>query len=314
MNTNSVSDLKQPYIVGVGGANMDIHARLRGPLVMRDSNPGIFGTTAGGVARNVLDNACRLGISCVLLSAVGNDPFGSSVLDSCRSVGMDTSHVLISEDFSTGCYLALIDDSGDMAVAANDTRIVENIPLPYFEENEALIRNASAVFCDPNLTRNQILKLKEISGDVKLFLDPVSTIKAERIKDILGSFYFIKPNLMELEYLSGIDCRTDSDIERASDKLLQSGLYSICVSLGEKGCFYKDLDGNRFFRSLKRKIELADATGAGDAFMAGMMAAYIKKYSVEKCLDYALCAGAAAAMSESTINPELSEEYILTFL
>ena len=52
---------KNPYIVVVGGANMDISGRPDAPLVAQDSNPGKVRLSPGGVARNIAHNLALLG-------------------------------------------------------------------------------------------------------------------------------------------------------------------------------------------------------------------------------------------------------------
>ena len=43
----------QPYIVGVGAANLDLNGASCAPIHLRDSNPGHISLSAGGVTRNV---------------------------------------------------------------------------------------------------------------------------------------------------------------------------------------------------------------------------------------------------------------------
>ena len=54
--------MSEPYVLGIGAANIDVHGKSRVPIVMRDSNPGHLRTSAGGVTRNVLENLARLGV------------------------------------------------------------------------------------------------------------------------------------------------------------------------------------------------------------------------------------------------------------
>ena len=49
-----------PYVVVVGGANMDIAGRPHGPLVPRDSNIGSVRLSHGGVGRNIAHNMAFL--------------------------------------------------------------------------------------------------------------------------------------------------------------------------------------------------------------------------------------------------------------
>ena len=50
-----------PYVVVVGGANMDLKARSAATLVTGTSNPGSTRMSPGGVGRNVAENLARLG-------------------------------------------------------------------------------------------------------------------------------------------------------------------------------------------------------------------------------------------------------------
>ena len=49
----------QPYIVGVGAANLDLNGASCAPIHLRDSNPGHISLSAGGVTRNVCENLAR---------------------------------------------------------------------------------------------------------------------------------------------------------------------------------------------------------------------------------------------------------------
>ena len=73
----------QPYIVGVGAANLDLNGASCAPIHLRDSNPGHISLSAGGVTRNVCENLARLGADVKLLSCVGDDAFGSFICQSC---------------------------------------------------------------------------------------------------------------------------------------------------------------------------------------------------------------------------------------
>lgn len=291
---------------------MDMHAKLNSGATLHDSNPGKMKMTPGGVARNIIDNLSRLGNSCTLLTAIGNDLTGDALITSCEKTGIDMTEVLKSDDYSTGSYLAIVDDAGELVISACDTSIIENMPLSYFESKKDVISKADAIVCDPNLENIQLRKIGDLAEGKKIYLDPTSGAKSERIKDILDIFYFIKPNLLELEILSGIKCKTDSDIIKAANVLIGQGLTSLAVSLGKRGCYYADKD-NSIFRSLNYNANVADATGAGDAFMAGFINAQLQGLCIEDTLDQALAAGAIAIESDETISSKMSIELVKEF-
>ena len=78
-----------PYIVVVGGVNMDIGAVSHAPLVARDSNPGRVTTSLGGVGRNIAHNLCLLGEQVSMVTVLGQDSFAQSVRENAAAIGLD---------------------------------------------------------------------------------------------------------------------------------------------------------------------------------------------------------------------------------
>lgn len=298
------------YVVGFGGANMDLHIRSDKPVIMRDSNPASVHTSCGGVMRNIMENTARLGTRCALLAPVGRDAFGDRIIKSCQDSGIDASRLYISSSFPTSSYMAFMDADGDMLLAANDMRNMDMIPESYLEENRELIRSAQAIVCDANPQPERLRQICEIAGDTPIFVDPVSVSKGWKYKDLLDKLYLIKPNLMELEFLSGVQCRDDEGIKEAARALINKGTKAVAVSLGVRGCYYADAQGNSMFRSLRPVENMANATGAGDAFTAGLVSAWCKGMEPEEMLDYALACGILAVISEDTINVNLCDSLV----
>ncbi len=65
--------------------------------------------------------------------------------------------------------------------------------------------------------------------------DPVSVTKAEKLRPILGRLNTLKPNRMEAELLSGVRITDEGSMHLASEKLLETGLHRVFLSLGAKG-------------------------------------------------------------------------------
>ena len=299
------------YVAGIGAANVDVHGRSRSPIVMRDSNPGFLGTSAGGVTRNILENLARQGVRTALLTAVGNDVYGEKILRDSAAAGVDVSHVLVRNGASSSCYIAMLDERGDMLLAMSDMRILQELPGAYLEKNRALLQGAAAVVCDACLPCAILDELLDgAAAGKRVLIDPVSTAYARSMEPIVGKFYGVKPNEMELSILSGLPVNGEADVERAAEALLSRGVRCVAVSRGERGCYYADADGVRMFRALRPVERMANATGAGDAFMAGFVHALIEGVPVERRLDYALASGITAIESLDTINHAMSDALV----
>ena len=306
-----MSETKRPKVVGVGAANVDVHGRSRKPIVMRDSNPGYMATSVGGVTRNILENLARQGVPVALLSAVGDDLYGEKIVRDSTSASIDMTHVMHKPGAVSSSYIAILDEKGDMLLGMSDMRIIEDLPTAYLDENAGLLKSADAIVCDaclPVVTLDHLIC--EAAKGTPVLIDPVSTAYARKIEPIAGKFYAMKPNVLELSILSGLPTETEAQIERACEALLTRGVMRIAVSRGEKGCYYADAQGNRLFRSLRPVSQMVNATGAGDAFLAGFTHALVAGLPVEEMLDYALASGITAIQSMTTINPEMSDALV----
>lgn len=306
--------MSEEFVLGIGGANIDVHGKSRVPVVMRDSNPGHLRTSAGGVTRNVMENLSRLGLRTKLISAVGADLYGELVLRSSAAAGIDISGVVTVPGAASSCYISVLDQKGDMLVAMSDMGILENVTPELVRANVEQLRQAAAIVCDPCLPAETVAEIIAQAGDTPVFLDPVSTSYARKVRPLVGGLFCVKPNRIELGVLADTETNSSQDIERACDILLSKGTKRVAVSLGERGCYYADAQGHRLLRALHPVELMANANGAGDAFMAGLVYAYVNGLGPEEGLDFANAAGSLAVASELTINPDMSEENVLRLL
>lgn len=295
-----------PYIVGVGAANADIHGRSRAAVNLRDSNPGTMRVSVGGVTRNILENAARLGLDARLVSAVGGDVFGRLILARSAAAGMDVSNVLVLPDAASSTYMTVLEPSGEMFVAVSDMSILAQLPEAYLAERAPLLRGAAAIACDPSLPEGTILRLLALAGETPVFVDPVSTAYARKLLPHVGRFHTVKPNRMELSILAELDAVEDAALKPAIARLLEKGCRRVYVTLGPEGCCYGDASG-LFLRAKLRPIaRMENATGAGDAFTAATIYGHVHALPPEETLNLALAAGSVAIRSAETVSPEMS--------
>ena len=291
------------YAVVVGGVNVDIGGRSFAPLVAQDSNPGTVRLSLGGVGRNIAHNLALLGTDVHLLTAYGDDLYGERVAASCSELGIDLSHALRIAGGATSTYLYLTDHRGEMALAVSDMEICKKITPSYLSSQLPLLQNAQVVVADANLSAESLEFLAENCA-APLFVDPVSTAKAQKLRPILGKIHTLKPNRLEAELLSGVPIRSEQDLERAADVLTEMGLHRLFISLGSQGVYAAM--GSERLRLPNLPGQMVNTTGCGDAFMAALVWAYLEGMDLKSTALAGLAAGAIAMESPETINPALS--------
>ena len=291
------------YAVVVGGVNVDIGGRSFAPLVAQDSNPGTVRLSLGGVGRNIAHNLALLGTDVHLLTAYGDDLYGERVAASCSELGIDLSHALRIAGGATSTYLYLTDHRGEMALAVSDMEICKKITPSYLSSQLPLLQNAQVVVADANLSAESLEFLAENCA-APLFVDPVSTAKAQKLRPILGKIHTLKPNRLEAELLSGVPIRSEQDLERAADVLTEMGLHRMFISLGSQGVYAAM--GSERLRLPNLPGQMVNTTGCGDAFMAALVWAYLEGMDLKSTALAGLAAGAIAMESGETINPALS--------
>lgn len=292
------------YVAVVGGVNIDIGGRPKRPLIERDSNPGKVSISLGGVGRNIAHNMSLLGLHVRFLTAFGDDLHAQRIEAGCADLGIDISHARKVAGASTSTYLYLNDENGDMVLAVSDMEICEKITPDYIASNLSLLNNAQVVVADGNLPAETLNYLAE-HCTAPIFADPVSVTKAEKLRPILGRLNTLKPNRMEAELLSGMRITDEKSMHHAAEKLLDTGLHRVFLSLGADGVFAANGEESRIYPCLPAAVR--STTGAGDAFMAALVWAYLEGMDLEDTVRAASAAAAIATESEETINPALSE-------
>lgn len=303
-----------PYVVVIGGANMDLHAQATTDLVPGSSNPGSSQLSPGGVGRNVAEVIARLGTACHLVSAVGDDPLGVELVAHTAEAGVDVSHVR-QRPVQTGTYAAILSPTGDLVVAVADMAATDLISPLAVEAAAALIRDASLLVVDGNLvpaTVERALALARGSA-VPVVLDPVSVPKSERLRPVLGGgIDLVTPNRAELAALTGLPTRTEKQVEAAAEVLLERGVASVWVRLGRDGSLLAGAGGRS--RIPSAPVEAIDVTGAGDAMLGAFCHAVLRGDSRLEAARYGHAAAALTVTSRSTVRTDLSDELVRSML
>jgi fructokinase len=240
-----------------------------------------FTARPGGAPANVAVAAARLGEEAAFVGSVGNDLFGDFILRALEAEGVVTSGVRRCESPTrTSLAFVEIDEEGDRSFTFYRSDPAADELLSPEDVSEELLSGASFVnfgsiplIKDPS--RAAIHEAAKLARDLSVpvafdvnFREHLwsSGEEAREVVDPLFDYsYVVKLSDDELSPLLGTE-----DAQEASKKLLERGVPLVLVSLGPEGAFYATREFTGSVPSFP--VEVVDATGAGDAFLAAALA------------------------------------------
>jgi len=243
-----------------------------------------------GCSTNAALALSKLGSDVQLVGAIGDD-FKDDFIH--KLAGYKIDHVIIPSKSSGGFSLIYYDDYG------NRTLDLLGRAEPIGVLNPELYRKSEAVLIAPILGEVSLEEIRIIRDNFPgfYFCDPQGLLrnadesgriyheKVAGIEDALAQFTVVKPNELEAKVLTGIDCRQDP---YAAARMIKSwGPEIVIVTLAELGSVI--YDGNEFIEIPPYEIDLLDATGAGDTYMAGFTFEYLRTGDLRHSGCFASC-------------------------
>ncbi len=299
----------------IGGINIDMKIRTFEPIIKGTSNPGRIFFSCGGVGRNIAQNLALFGANVILLGAIGKDWYGQQVISETASSGVDISRIKISEKYSTGIYISVDNNTGEMESGFSDMRISDTVDINYITENLDKIDLCKIIIIDTNIdidVINNILKYM-YKKDIQCIVEPVSCKKSEKLLYLSYKVDFIKPNLQELVHMSSL-CGCKATDPLSCCRTLKEKFKNFLVTMGESGVFYYRSEDDYYKTFKSYEIEVKDVNGAGDAFVAGFAYGMSAKKSINQSIKYATAASCITLMSEKTVSDNISCTNIEKFL
>lgn len=304
---------EKDYVVIIGSANIDVAGYSHESLNYADSNPGKIKFTPGGVGRNIAQNLALLGNKAWLLSAVGSDFYGQSLLTQTNQSGVYVDKCLIVPGENTSSYLSLLDNTGEMLVAINDMNISNAITAEYLAQHREFIQRAKVIVADCNISEEALAWILDNAANVPVFVDPVSAWKCVKVRDRLNQIHTLKPNRLEAETLSGIALSGRDDVAKVAAWFHQHGLNRLVLSMGGDGVYYSDISGENGW-SAPIKTNVINVTGAGDAMMAGLASCWVDGMPFAESVRFAQGCSSMALSCEYTNNPDLSIANVISLV
>lgn len=241
---------KQPRIIGIGIATMDIYCHQNRMY-------------PGGNEYNVAYNAKILGADAGFMGVFANDKVGQILEQTLTDAGIDTSHSH-HEIGSSGYALVDLQDGDRVFLDWNRQGVTDVYPFTFTEEEIEYIKtfDIASLSWGSRLTADKVVKLARAGVSVSYdFYDNFTEDIVDSISPYIRFGFFSCSHLTEEE--------TKAVLQR-------------CVELGAEmaigtrgGAPTIAYNGKDYFEQKICKVKATDTMGAGDSFISSFLTSYL---------------------------------------
>ncbi|MBS0847366.1 aminoimidazole riboside kinase [Citrobacter sp. JGM124] len=231
----------------------------------------------GGAPANVAVGIARLAGQSGFIGRVGDDPFGHFMKQVLDEEQVDTHYMRYDPLHRTSTVVVALDDEGERSftfmVRPSADLFIEPCDLPSFKPNQWLHTCSIALSAEPSrsTTFTGMERIKQAGGKVSfdpnirtdLWQDP------EQLQHCLSRALSLadvaKLSVEELQFITG-----ESELQAGIDKLISCyPLGLLLVTQGKEGVMAHYQGKTHHFPA--KPVVCVDTTGAGDAFVAGLL-------------------------------------------
>ena len=288
-------------IVVVGSSNTDMVIRVpRIPRAGETLLGGEFLTAAGGKGANQAVGAARSGGKVALIARVGRDIFGDQAIAGLRRDGIDVSCVFRDKLTPSGVALIFVAKDGENSIAVAGGANAKLSPADV-KKAARVIRSAALLVAQLETPLATVTAAVDVAvkAGVPIILNPAPARPLPN--SLLERITFLTPNETEAELLTGIKVTDEAAAAKACSTLRSRGVGTVILTLGSRGAFLADLDGQRLVPGFK--VKTVDSTAAGDVFNGALGVALAEGRTVPDAVRFA---NAAAALSVTRLGAQPS--------
>lgn len=251
---------------------------------------GDFERHLAGVPANVAVALSRLGVKSAMVGRVGDDYLGLWAKDELAGEGVATSGVIVDASAVTRVAFVERAANGSRKTLSLTTENCADSKLEAADLNEELFAGAKVVyFGSTALSREPVASAvaKALAWAKKHNLLVVcdaniwpamwaddATCRAT-ILAACDHIDVLKVNLSELEYLTG-----STNLESAEELRREKNMPMLVVTMDKRGAFVVTKEGSAMVPTFD--VEVKEVAGAGDAFVASMIASVLAHLGASK--------------------------------
>ncbi|HLW90558.1 MAG TPA: PfkB family carbohydrate kinase [Roseiarcus sp.] len=279
----------------VGDVMTDIIVRQEGPLAIGADRRAKIVARPGGSGANQAAWLAHFGVKARFIGRVGAANYEEETAVLAKA-GVE-AHLTADAMRETGRLIALIDRAGERSFftdrGANDGLAPSDIPDALIDDVDHVhVSGYCFVAEGPRQTAIDLIARAK-TRNVPTSVDPAST---EFLREIGPSNFLLWTAGVDIFFPNEDEARVLTRAGDSNEALARLATRYPLVALKRGAAGALAAEGAKRWRADPPKVGAIDTTGAGDAFLAGFLAARLGGSSIEACLQRANEAGAAATL------------------
>ena len=279
----------------------------------------------GGAPANVAVAIARLEGRAAFFGRVGQDPLGRFMQQTLAGEKVDTEFLLLDEQQRTSTVIVDLDDSGERSftfmVKPSADQFLQPSDVPQFSAGEWLHVCSTALANEPSrsTTLEAMRQIKSAGGFVSF--DP------NLREEVWANPDEIKPVVNQAIELADVVKFSDDELMYLTDTdSLQAGLKAIegynntlvLVTQGAKGALV--VFENQQHLLAGKAVKPVDTTGAGDAFVGGLLAKlsqttdWVNQQTIESAVKWANGCGALATTQKGAMTALPTQQALIEYI
>jgi len=256
----------------------------------------------GGKGSNQAIAAARAGGEVSFISKVGSDNYADLAISLYKDSGINYDGLEIDENESTGSAGILINrKTGENAINVVPGA-AGTIGKNLIDKNLSIIKDSKIFLTQLETPKDVTLyALKEAkSQNCITILNPAPS--SEIPDDFFQYIDFFTPNETEASFYFNKPVKNEDDCKVAGKYFLEKGVKNILITLGEKGCYFKNIDEEFLMPASHLNKPVVDTTGAGDAFNGALSVALSQNKTYKQSIEFANLVAGISVTREGAAN------------
>jgi 2-dehydro-3-deoxygluconokinase len=306
-----------PEIICFGEPMVEFNAVTTGRL----KDIRTFERGYGGDTSNMAVAIARLNHTSGYITKLGDDEFGTCLLDLWKREDVDTSRVLTHPEAFTAIYFVSRTEARDHEFtyfrrgSAASHFHTSDLDLDYIRSAKAFHTSGITQAISPSCRKAVATVAAEVQGEDTLFTyDPNIRLKLWSL-DTARTTVLQTMRLADVVMPSIDDARLlfpEQSAREILTAILELGPRVVTIKLGPRGCLVGNVDTIHEVPSLP--VDFVDSTGAGDAFDGAFVTALLEGMALEDAALYANAVGALKCRGKGAITPLPTREAVNRFL